>query len=69
MEKHRKRRLHSIFDENGIARFGSALYSASTWEDYGGSDGYISVLENNGDGTFTGKTYKVPGWLILKNMK
>jgi len=58
-----------LFDENGIARFGSALYSASTWEDYDGSDGYISVLENNGDGTFTGKTYKVPGWLILENMK
>ena len=58
-----------LFDENGIARFGSALYSASTWEDYDGSDGYISVLENNGDGTFTGKTYKVPGWLILENME
>ncbi|MDR3121567.1 MAG: hypothetical protein LBU58_09600 [Clostridiales bacterium] len=55
-----------LFDENGVARFGSALYAASTWEEYDGGDGYISVIENNGDGTFTGKTYKVPGWLILE---
>ena len=36
---------------------------------YDGSDGYIAVIETNGDGTFTGKTYKVPGWLILEHMQ
>jgi hypothetical protein len=55
-----------LFDENGAARFGAALYPSYAYEEYDGSDGYVSVIENNGDGTFTGKTYKVPGRLILE---
>jgi hypothetical protein len=58
-----------LFDENGVARFGSGLPYYDAWGEYDGADGYISVIENNGDGTFTGKTYKVPGWLILEHMK
>jgi len=58
-----------LFDENGVMRFGSGLPYYDSWEEYDGSDGYLSVIENNGDGTFTGKTYQVPGWLILENMK
>jgi len=57
------------FDANGVMRFGSGLYSSSTWEEYDGSDGYISAIESNGDGTFTGKTYKVPGELIIEHLK
>jgi len=57
-----------LFDENGVMRFGSGIPYYDTWEEYDGSDGYISVIENNGDGTFTGKTYKVPGKLILENI-
>ena len=60
-----------LFDKNGTARFDSGLFAViSAWDEYDGSnDGYISTLENNGDGTFTGKTYKVPGQLILEKMK
>ncbi|MDR2615301.1 MAG: hypothetical protein LBC28_01850 [Oscillospiraceae bacterium] len=58
-----------MFDENGVARFGAGLLSGLTREEYDGSDGYISVIVNNGNDTFAGKTYKVPGWLILENMK
>jgi hypothetical protein len=58
-----------LFDENGVMRFGAGLLSGLTLEEYDGNDGYISVIESNGDGTFTGKTYKVPGWLILEHMK
>ena len=58
-----------LFDENGVMRFGSGIPYYDSWKEYSGSDGYISVIENNGNGTFTGKTYKVPGWLILEHMK
>ena len=34
-----------------------------------GSDGFIAVIIGNGDGTYTGLVYKVPGQLILDNMK
>ena len=51
-----------LFDENGIFRQGSNLPDD-------GSDGYIAVIENNGDGMFTGMVYKVPGQLILEYMK
>lgn len=51
----------ALFDENGI-RISSSLPSD-------GSDGYIAVLERNGDGTFIGMVYKVPGQLILEHMK
>lgn len=50
------------FDENGVFRIGSSLPSD-------GGDGYIAMLERNGDGTFTGTVYKVPGELILEHMK
>ncbi|MDR1131440.1 MAG: hypothetical protein LBL15_03375 [Oscillospiraceae bacterium] len=50
------------FDENGIFRQGSSLPSD-------GSDGYIPVIVRNGDDTFTGMVYKVPGQLILEYMK
>ena len=56
-----------LFDENGIFIQGSNLYDL--FEEYDGSDGYIAVIKNNGDGTFTGMVYKVPGWLILESMK
>lgn len=52
----------ALFDENGVLRIGSSLPSD-------GSDGYIAVLEKNGDGTFTGMVYKVSGQLILEQMK
>ena len=58
-----------LFDENGVMRFGSGLPYYDSWKDYDGSDGFISVIENNGDGTFAGKTYKVPGWMILEHME
>ena len=51
-----------LFDENGIYIIGSNL-------PIDGSDGYITVIVKNGDGTFTGMVYKVPGQLILDNMK
>lgn len=51
-----------LFDENGIYRQGSNLP-----ED--GNDGFIAVIINNGDGTFTGMVYNIPGQLILDNMK
>lgn len=50
------------FDENGIFRLGSDLPT-------NGSDGYFGVIERNGDGTFTGMVYKVPGQLLLEHMK
>lgn len=50
------------FDENGVFKIGSNLPSD-------GSDGYIAVLERNGDSTFTGMVYKAPGQLILEHMK
>jgi hypothetical protein len=51
------------FDETGNLRFGASqnLFSGN---EYDGKDGYIAVIENNGDGTFTGKTYRVPRELI-----
>lgn len=52
----------ALFDKNGVFRIGSSLPSD-------GSDGYIAVLERNGDDTFTGMVYKVPGQLILEHMK
>ena len=58
-----------MYDKNGVMRFGSGLPYCDSWDEYDGSDGYISVIETNGDGTFTGKTYRVPGWLILEHMK
>ena len=58
-----------LFDENGLARFGASVNLFNLWDEYDGSDGYIAVIENNGDGTFTGKTYKIPGWLILAYLK
>ena len=58
-----------LFDENGVARFGSSANLFNLWDEYDGSDGYIAVIETNGDGTFIGKTYKVPGWLILECME
>ena len=50
------------FDKNDILRLGSTLPDD-------GSDGHIAVIVNNGDGTYTGIVYKVPGWLILENIK
>ncbi len=50
------------FDETGIFKINSSLPTD-------GSDGYIAVLERNGDGTFTGIVYKVPGQLILEHME
>jgi hypothetical protein len=61
--------FHGMFDENGVARFGASQNLFRLWDEYDGSDGYIAVLEPNGDGTFTGKTYKVPEWMILEYMK
>ena len=61
--------LTGPFDENGIMRFGSSQNLFNLQDEYDGSDGYIAVLEPNGDGTFTGKIYRVPGWLILNHMK
>jgi len=58
-----------LFDENGVMRFGSGIPYYDIWDEYDGSDGYISVIENNGDGTFTGKTYIIPGRLILEHIK
>ncbi|NLT63777.1 MAG: hypothetical protein GXY01_04835 [Clostridiales bacterium] len=52
----------ALFDENGIFRIGSNLPDD-------GSDGYITVIERNGDGAFTGMVYKVPGQLILEHIK
>ena len=60
---------NGMFDENGVARFGSSANLFNLWDEYDGSDGYIAVIERNGDGTFTGKTYRVPGWLILELMQ
>ena len=51
-----------LFDEIGIFRLGSNLPDD-------GSDGYIAVIENNLDGTFTGMVYVVPSQLILEYMK
>ena len=51
-----------MFDENGIFRQASDLP-----ED--GSDGYIAVIKQNENNTFTGMVYKVPGQLILETMK
>jgi len=53
-----------LFDENGIFVIGSRL-SESLFD---GSDGYIAVIENNGDGTFTGMVYIVPRQLISEVM-
>ena len=50
------------FDQNGVLTISSSLPDD-------GSDGYIGVIERNGDGTFTGMVYKVPGQLILEHMK
>ena len=74
-----------LFDENGVARFGASNNLYDLWDGqeggqeggqgdengdgYDGYDGYIAVIETNGDGTFTGKTYKVPGWLIRELMQ
>ena len=52
----------NLFDANGVCRQGSNLPTD-------GSDGYIAVIKDNGDGTFTGMVYKVPGELILETMK
>ena len=60
--------FYGMFDMNGVARFGASVNLHNLWDEYDGSDGYISVIEPNGDGTFTGKTYKIPGWLILELM-
>ena len=57
-----------VYDENGIMRFGN-LYDSSSWDEYDGSDGQIAVIVDNGDGTFTGMVYKVPGQLILEHME
>ena len=46
------------FDENGIYRLGANMPDD-------GRDGYISAIRNNGDGTYSGIHYRVPGWLIL----
>jgi len=51
----------NLFDVNGVFRQGSNLPTD-------GSDGYIAVIEDNGDGTFAGMVYKVPGELILETM-
>ena len=51
-----------LFNENGIFRQSSNLPND-------GSDGYIAVIEHNGDGAFSGMVYKVPGQLILEYMK
>jgi hypothetical protein len=56
-----------LFDEKGIFRISSKLYDS--WDEYDGSDGYIAVIERNGDDTFTGMVYRVPGQMILENMK
>ena len=70
--------LKGLFDEDGVARFGSSDNLFNLWDEYDGGDGYdggdeydggdayIAAIEPNGDGTFTGKTYKVPGWLLLE---
>ena len=58
-----------LFDENGVARFGASVNLFNLWDGYDGSDGFIAVIETNGDGTFIGKTYRVPGWLILEYME
>ncbi|NLV23057.1 MAG: hypothetical protein GXY49_13945 [Syntrophomonadaceae bacterium] len=50
------------FDKNGILRISSSLPDD-------GSDGHIAVIELNGEGTYTGMVYKVPGELILEYMK
>ena len=46
-----------LFDETGVFIVGSSLNSD-------GSDGYIAVIEQNVDGSFTGKVYKAPAQLI-----
>ncbi|MCL2158405.1 MAG: hypothetical protein FWH48_03250 [Oscillospiraceae bacterium] len=51
-----------LLDESGIFRQSSNLPDD-------GSDGYIAVIETDGDGTVVGKVYIVSGWVILKNMK
>ena len=58
------------YDENGVMRFGY-LYDTGTssLDEHNGGDGQIAVIVDNGDGTFTGMVYKVPGQLILDNMK
>ena len=55
-----------LFDENGIFIIGTRLTDFPGEND--GSDGYIAVIENNGDGTFTGMVYKVPRQLINEYM-
>ena len=57
---------HGLFDENGIFIIGSRL--SDCWNGFDGSDGYIAVIENNGDGTFTGMVYMVPRQLINEYM-
>ena len=56
-----------LFDENGIFKVGSKLYGSQY--EYDGSDGFIAVIKDNGDGTYTGMVYIVPGQMILDNMK
>ena len=55
-----------MFNENGVFIISSRLYDP--WDEYDGSDGFIAVIENNGNGTYTGMVYIVPGHLILDNM-
>ena len=54
--------MDALFDENGVFRIDSTLPSD-------GSDGYITGIKRNEDGTFTGMVYKVPGQLILEQIK
>ena len=53
-----------LFDEDGIFRVGSNLHRLGESD---GSDGFIAVILDNGDGTYTGMVYNVPGWLILEH--
>ena len=55
-----------LFDEYGIFIVGSKLYGLQ--REFDGSDGFIAVISDNGDGTYTGMVYRVPGQLILDNM-
>ena len=57
-----------VYDDNGVMRFGN-LYDISSKDEYDGSNGQIAVIVDNGDGTFTGMVYKVPGRMILEYMK
>ncbi|MCL1872760.1 MAG: hypothetical protein FWF85_01415 [Clostridiales bacterium] len=56
-----------LFDENGIMWIYSNLHDL--WDEYDGGDRSIAVIEQNGDDTFTGMVYKIPGQLILEKMK